>query len=237
MVRGRNEDRFAIVAEHGLGVVADGMGGEAAGDVAAQMAVELVCEPFADLAVPGKENEAPPQGTCLLLLVAAIENANRCIYGVGQQIPGWRGMGTTIACVLVCGERAIVAHVGDTRIHRLRDRSLTALTEDHSVYSELVHLGIANPDRPEECTKSRHVLTRAVGTRATVEVDTRLVDVAPSDTFLITSDGLHGVVSQREITEILLAHPSLDDAVERLIARANNLGGPDNITAVLMRVG
>jgi protein phosphatase len=236
MQRFENQDRFGLFPDIGLAVVADGMGGEAAGDVAAQMAVQLVCEAFSDTDVTWPINGAPQSDGVLAILVAAIERANHCIHRAGEQTPHWRGMGTTIAALLVFGDRAAVAHVGDSRVHRLRERRLTALTEDHSFYCELVRQGLANPDRPDNYARYQHVLTRALGTRPTVEVDRRLVDVAPGDLFLLCSDGLHGVLDPRALAEILIAHTNLDDAVEQLVACANRLGGPDNITAVVARI-
>jgi PPM family protein phosphatase len=227
-VRDENQDRFAILPEIGLAIVADGMGGQAAGEVAAQLAVQFVCESFVD--------DAPNSGAAQSWLVAAIERANHCIYGAAEQIPAYHGMGTTIAALLVHGTRAVVAHVGDSRVHRFRARQLTTLTEDHNLFNELVRHGLANPDLPEEHAKTQHLLTRALGTHATVDVDARLVDVAPGDVFLLSTDGLHGVVGQQALTEILAEHPHLDEAAERLVAQANLLGGPDNITAVLLKI-
>ncbi len=143
-------------------------------------------------------------------------------------------MGTTIAAVLACGDRAALAHVGDSRIYRLRGRRLDLLSEDHSLFNEFVRAGLADPEHPEEF-EQRNVITRAVGVDPAVEVDARLVEVAPGDTFLLCTDGLSGVLEHRELTSILLAHPNLDEAVERLITRANEHGGPDNITALLVR--
>jgi PPM family protein phosphatase len=236
MQRFENQDRFALYPDIGLAVVADGMGGEPAGDVAAQMAVQFVCEPFADDDVTWHLKGAPTKTDALAWLVAAIERANHCIHRAADQHPAWRGMGTTIAALLVHDGHAVVAHVGDSRVHRFRDRQLRALTEDHTVFNALVRHGLADPERRGEQAMSHHVLTRALGTHAAVEVETRLVDVVPGDVFLLSSDGLHGVVDHEELAEILTAHPHLDEAVEQLIARANHLGGPDNITAVAVRI-
>jgi protein phosphatase len=143
-------------------------------------------------------------------------------------------MGTTIAALLVCGQRAVVAHVGDSRVYRLRAPLLELLTEDHSLFNELVRAGTLDPDHPEDFALG-HVITRALGTAPTVEVDARLVQVEPGDTFLLCSDGLHGAVPHREILGILLEHERLDEAAHRLVARANDRGGPDNVTCVLAR--
>jgi protein phosphatase len=235
MARSHNEDRFGMFPEVGLFLVADGMGGAAAGEVAAAMAVNLVCEAFADPDVTWPNTDLAPRSTGRALLVAAIQRANHCIHGASQQKREWGGMGTTIAAVLVCGARMALAHVGDSRVHRLRGGRLETLTEDHSLYNELVRRGIAVPDRPEEF-EHRNIITRSLGVDPTVEVDARWVEVMPGDTFLICSDGLTGVVPPNELATTLLTHPDLDAAVEHLILRANELGGPDNITAVLVRV-
>ena len=153
---------------------------------------------------------------------------------IGQGAPTWKGMGTTIAAELMCGQRAAVAHVGDSRVYRLRGRALDLLTEDHSLFNDCVRARVADPEHPEDFAL-RHVMTRALGTQPAVEVERRLVDVAPGDTLLHCSDGLHGVVPHRELCGILLEHERLDEAVHRLVARANDRGGPDNVTCVLVR--
>jgi protein phosphatase len=234
MQRSHNEDRFGMFPEVGLMVVADGMGGAAAGEVAAKMAVELVCEVFVDADVTWPRGATAHRSSGLPLLVAAIERANHCVHGAMLRTPDWTGMGTTIAAVLACGDRAVLAHVGDSRIYRLRGRRLDLLSEDHSLFNEFVRAGLADPERPEDF-EQRNVITRAVGVEPTVEVDARLVEVAPGDTLLLCTDGLSGVLEHRELASILLAHTNLDEAVEHLIARANDHGGPDNITALLVR--
>ena len=232
-VRPHNEDRFGVYPDAGLFIVADGLGGAAAGEVAARMAVELVCESLIDPDVTW------PRGTTksdagLPLLIDAIQRANHCIHGTAQRNPAWRGMGTTVVALLACGRRAALAHVGDSRIYRLREEHLTQLTEDHSLFNDFVRLGRADPARPE-AFHFHNVITRAVGTHERVEVDARLVEVAPSDTFLLATDGLSGALARDEIEGILVAHADLDEAAERLISAANHHGGPDNITVVLVR--
>jgi protein phosphatase len=127
-----------------------------------------------------------------------------------------------------------LAIANNSRIYRLRGRRLDLLSEDHSLFNEFVRAGLADPERPEDF-EQRNVITRAVGVEPTVEVDARLVEVAPGDTLLLCTDGLSGVLEHRELASILLAHTNLDEAVEHLIARANDHGGPDNITALLVR--
>lgn len=232
-VRPHNEDRFGVYPDAGLFIVADGMGGAAAGEVAARMAVELVCESLIDPDVIWPRGTTK-SGPGLPLLVDAVQRANHCIHSAAQRKPAWSGMGTTVAALLAYGSRAALAHVGDSRIYRLRASRLTQLTEDHSLFNELVRLGRADPSRPDAFLR-HNVITRAVGTHERVEVDARLVEVAPSDTFLLATDGLSGALTRDEIESILVAHANLDEAAERLISAANNRGGPDNITAVLVR--
>ncbi len=229
--RSHNEDRYGTFPDLGLFIVADGMGGAAAGDVAARMAVEVICRAVVEATATGTQ---PPAGRAALTVVTtAIERANQCVNEAAQRVPGCRGMGTTVAAVLARGDLAVLAHVGDSRIYRLRDRHLELLTEDHSLFNDFVRHGLADPDHPERFPH-RNVISRAVGTKPTVEVEARLVEAAPGDALLLCSDGLSGVVPHAELAAALLAHTNPDEAVAALIRRANELGGPDNITAVLV---
>jgi protein phosphatase len=232
--RAHNEDRFGVFPEIGLFIVADGMGGAAAGEVAARMVVELVCEPFVDAEATWPRGTPAPGGSLPARLVAAIQRASLRIHNAALSRPAWQGMGSTVVALLAHGQRAALAHVGDSRIYRLRERRLQLLTEDHSLFNEMVRAGLADPDHPENFAHP-NVITRAVGIEPAVEVDARLVEVMPGDTFLLCSDGLSGVVSAREMVEILGDQPDLDVAAEQLIRRANQHGGPDNITAVALR--
>src|SRR5262249_26289328 len=134
--------------------------------------------------------------------VGAVQRANGCIHGAALHTRSCQGMGTTIAALLALGHRAALAHVGDSRIYRFRGGRLAQLTEDHSLFNAWVRAGRADPEHPEAFLY-RNVITRALGTEATVEVDARLVDVTDGDTFLLCSDGLHGVVPHRELAEML----------------------------------
>ena len=213
------------------------MGGAAAGEVAAQMAVDLVCEAFVDSDMTWPQGQqVPGGGKGLALLEAAIQRANHCIHGASLATRAYQGMGTTIAAVLARGPRAVLAHVGDSRIYRLRGRKLDVMTEDHSLFNELVRAGLADPEHPENFAH-HNMIARALGVEPTVKVDARVVEVVQGDTFLLCSDGLCGVVSQPDMAAILLGHENIDDAAEQLIAVANAEGGPDNITAVLARIG
>jgi protein phosphatase len=234
MVRAHNEDRFGIYAELGLFVVADGMGGHASGEVAAQMAVEHVCKAVADPGAIERSAVTTVRQARTSRLVAAIERANHEVYSESLRRPELGGMGTTIAAVLATGGRAAIAHIGDSRVYRLRGRTLDQLTEDHSLAADLIRMGLLDPQHAHTFER-RNVITRALGTKPSVDVDTRLVDVGIGDTLLLCTDGICGVLSHCELAEILTAAADLDDAVQQLVARANDHGGPDNATAVAIR--
>jgi serine/threonine protein phosphatase PrpC len=236
MHREHNEDRLGIFPDVGLFVVADGMGGAAGGEVAAQMAVDLVAEAFLDPDVSWPLHVGAPTGRGLPLLIAAVRRANHCIHGAAQIDVAHRDMGTTIAALFVRGQRAALAHAGDSRVYRLRGHRLDLMTEDHSYFNAHVQCGKADPDRPEDFP-FRNFITRALGLSQDVDVEGRVVEVQPGDTFLLCSDGLTGVLSHCEIAKILRDFVDLDEAAAQLIACANAGGGPDNITAVLLRVG
>jgi protein phosphatase len=146
-----------------------------------------------------------------------------------------RGMGTTFVGLLLLGRTAVVAHVGDSRAYRLRNGKLERLTRDHSLANHLVERGYLRPEDVATYPR-RNVITRAIGTHDAVEVDARIVDLRPGDTFLLCSDGLHGEVTDAEIADILQQPGLPTSVVGRLIDRAIEAGGNDNVTAVLVRV-
>jgi PPM family protein phosphatase len=235
-VREANEDAFAVVEHLGLFMVADGMGGAAGGEIASRMVIEQVERAVqdreatlpADTLVSGPES-GPGQ------LVTGIRRANREIHQRSCEDPEMRGMGTTFAGLLLLSRGAVIAHVGDSRVYRLRDGQLVQMTRDHSLANHLVERGVLKTEAVSSF-RLRNVITRAVGVRESVEVDARLVDVRRGDAFLLCSDGLHGELGDDEIAAILRepGHPAA--AVGLLIDRANEKGGADNITAVLVRL-
>jgi protein phosphatase len=235
LVRGTNEDSFDVLPHLGLFMVADGMGGAAAGEVASRMAIEQV-----RWAVEDAETTWPTDSSIKgpdswpRRFIAGIHHANRRIRALVEQ--DWRktGMGTTFAGLLVQGHRAVIAHVGDSRVYRLRAGRLEPMTVDHSLVNDLVRFGRMTPDEAASSSR-RHVITRAVGPHERVEVDIRIVDVRPGDAFLLCTDGLHGMVDDEELAAILAELPEPCAAAERMIARANQEGGEDNITAIVVR--
>jgi PPM family protein phosphatase len=215
-----NEDAFLVRPP--LFVVADGMGGAQAGEVASRTLVEV----FGEAADTGELPDA---------LEATVQDANARIHRMAVDDPSLKGMGCTATACYVEGGRLTTAHVGDSRLYRLRDGSFEQLTEDHSLVGGLVRLGRLTPEEAE-IHPQRSVILRAVGVDATVEVDLLHHDLEADDVYLACSDGLTGMVRDEVIAETLEAFPSLDVAAEMLIELANAAGGRDNITVVLFRV-
>jgi serine/threonine protein phosphatase PrpC len=224
LVRSNNEDRFLIAGDLGLALVADGMGGAACGEVAAQMTVDCVAELL---------SHPSPNGT-VSALEAAITEANRRVWLHAKQTHECNGMGTTIVAACWRGERLTIANVGDSRAYMLRDDTLTQLSYDQSLVNELRHnLGLT--DEQIKRYANRNVLTQAIGTAENVTIRVNEVDFVPGDVVILCSDGLHGIVDDEEISEILSQPVQLEQQVMRLIEAAKREGGNDNITIAVIR--
>ena len=236
--RTHNEDNFAIMADFGLFIVADGMGGHASGEVASKLAVETMHDFFTQTADdpertwPYKMDRG--RGYEENRLITGIKLANLRIYETAQREAKKRGMGTTVVGLFTADSGAYVAHVGDSRVYRFRDGKLESLTEDHSLLNDYIKMKRLSP---EEIAAFPHknVIVRALGMKDTVKVDTRFEAPMEGDIYLLCSDGLCGPVSDEEIAEILSNNGDLKVASSRLIERANEHGGPDNVTSVLVR--
>ncbi len=235
-VRAINEDAYAIVPELGFYGVADGVGGEAAGEVASRLAIDTIRKALADpdATLPVGITKRP-SASGLPLLVSAVERANALIRATAHGDRSKRGMSTTFTGALVLGDRIGIAHVGDCRAYRFHRRQLERVTDDHTLVAAYVQAGILKPEDAATSAYS-HVITRALGPDDQVEVDGCLVAAEPGDTFLLCSNGLHGVVPDAAISAVLLAEPDLTRAAARLVEQANDAGGPDNITVVLLRI-
>ncbi|MGH7287934.1 MAG: Stp1/IreP family PP2C-type Ser/Thr phosphatase [Myxococcota bacterium] len=221
-----NEDRFAVVPELGLCLVADGMGGHSAGQVASALAAEAVVASLREVA--GGNASATEK------LRRAIEDANRAIYAASRQRSDYSGMGTTVVALLAEGGRASLAHVGDSRAYRVRDRRIRQLTDDHSIVGELLRRHEISADDARE-HPHRHVLTRALGVRGHVQPDLAELTPEAGDVFVLCSDGLTNHVEDQEIAKLALESPDLEECCEALIELANHRGGEDNTTVVLAR--
>src|SRR5271166_5271664 len=219
--RRANED--SLLARSPLFVVADGMGGAQAGEVASRLAIESF--------QPGIEDASRPE----VALATLAQEANARIHRRSHANAAQAGMGTTLTAVYVGEDDVAIAHVGDSRAYCLRDGELLRLTDDHSLVDELLRQGRLTPEEAVEHPQ-RSVITRALGPEGVVEVDTRSFRARPGDVYLLCSDGLTTMIGEEDIAATLLAHQRLRDAGEALIAAANHAGGRDNITVVLLRL-
>ncbi len=240
--RDHNEDNYLVDPKLHLFVVADGMGGHAAGEVASQVAVHTVCRTVrenADVIERHRDNPESPSARqeILAVLEHAIQTTTSEVYHRAQEDPDKRGMGTTCSCLLLIGTRGFIAHVGDSRIYLLRQGQVHQITEDHSLLNELVRRGKIKREEIETSpyAKYKNAVTRAVGAYETVEADTLDFEILPGDQFLMCSDGLHAYLKDKDIKEILSAD-DVAEAPKDLIALANGGGGHDNITAIVVRV-
>ncbi len=239
--REHNEDNYLVDPTLHLFVVADGMGGHAAGEVASQIAVHEVSRVVRENADVieryAKEHDAQARQEILAVMEHAVQTACASIYHRGQAEAEKRGMGTTTSALLIAGDRGFIAHVGDSRIYLLRQNQVHQLTEDHSLINELVRRGKIKRDEIDTSpySKYKNAVTRAVGAYESVETDTLDFEVLPGDHFLLCSDGLHAYLKDSDVPEIMTAD-DIADAPKTMVALANAGGGHDNITAVVVRV-
>jgi serine/threonine protein phosphatase PrpC len=234
--REANEDAFLRDDEVGLWVVADGMGGHAAGEVASREAIDTIY----GMVRRGKEMLGAPlpfseeKGRAASrMLEGGVQAATYLLYAMAELDRGMAGMGTTISAMMRFGDHLVLGQVGDSRIYRVRANEPQQLTEDHTLIAWQLKQGLITPDEAR-VSRQRNVITRAVGSRDYVQVDTSIWDVAVGDSYLLCSDGLHGYLKLEEIPSILSEGGSL--AVNQLIELANGRGGKDNITALVVEV-
>ncbi len=239
--RTSNEDSFATRADLGLFVVADGMGGHVAGEVASRVAVEAIEAFIVDTAIADKNRTWPfPFDPSLSLeanrLKAAFRLANRRIASAIADSQDLRGMATTASAVLIGKTTASVGHVGDSRVYVLRDGRLSQITDDHSWVEEQVRAGTLTPTAARQ-HPWRNVVTRALSGGEDPEVDVVEVSPAPGERYLLCSDGLFGVVADDRIAAILgRSGTPLETICRDLVDAANEAGGPDNITALVLAI-
>ena len=236
--RQHNEDAMLVDSGLGLYVVADGMGGHAAGEVASARAVEVVKQHVTtnksilkDLA---KDASQANRAAAAALVEVAVQRACNDIYKLATADSTKRGMGTTFVCLLIAGSRGVIGHVGDSRVYLVRAGQCHRLTEDHTLIAAQLKAGTIT--REQAATSSyRNVITRAVGIQESVQVDTLIVDLLPGDTFVLCSDGLHGYLADDEVAP-LVAAVQADALPKRFVDLANERGGKDNITSVVVKV-
>lgn len=238
--REENEDSYCVRPDLGLYIVADGMGGHAAGEVASRLAIDAIEAFIADTKATDAQRTWPfPYDPTLSLdgnrLKAALRLANRRIGHAVERDASLKGMATTAASLLVGPEGITVAHVGDSRVYRSRNGAIEQVTDDHSWVSEQVKAGSLS-EADAKLHPWRNVVTRALAGGEDPEVDVAQVQADRGDVLMICSDGLSGVVPNDACQAIIASSPSLDDACRRLIDAANEAGGPDNITVALLKI-
>jgi protein phosphatase len=239
MVRAHNEDSIGTDATIGLAVLADGMGGYNAGEVASGIAVALITKETREtvLRIPPYESDAEtgePMANRILRNV--ITRANSSIYQAANSQPQYAGMGTTLVVALLCDNYISVAHIGDSRLYRLRGSQLEQLTRDHSLLQEQIDSGMITKEMARR-SQNKNLVTRAVGIEPDVEADVNNFEAAEGDMFLLCSDGLNDMVEDDDIHLTLSTlSANLPLAASQLVQMANDNGGRDNISVILIRV-
>ena len=242
-VRPNNEDNFGYDSRYGIFVLCDGMGGQAAGEVASKMGVDILLDYFRQEGITSRPvtNGQPAAGTdqdispSARALASAIHLANQKIYEVGQQGNGRSGMGATMVAAVVHGHALAIGNVGDSRIYLIRRGEIQQLTQDHSLVMEQVRRGYITPEQAQQ-SELQNVILRALGCEKEVEADVEDLLAMPGDLLLMTSDGLTRHVSDQEILKITTASSTLEQACGALIQAANDRGGDDNITCLLLKI-
>ena len=219
-LRKQNEDAAWFDESRAVFAVADGMGGHLAGEVASRMAIEAVQRMAKDNACPG-----------IAALREAVASAHETILAHAQDHIECAGMGTTLSVLWLGVNYAYIAHVGDSRIYRLREGSLTQITQDHSLVEELVRAGLITREQARTHPR-RNIITRALGTHGENEPDLLVTDVRDGDLFLLCTDGLTGMVADGDIERVLREN-DMETAADRLLALALDAGGRDNVTLIL----
>jgi serine/threonine protein phosphatase PrpC len=238
-VREHNEDAIGSIGEIGLMVLADGMGGYNAGEVASGIAVQIVTDLAADGATREARDSIDPHSGLMrqsIVLRDAIYRSNKIIYQTAQSQTNCEGMGTTIVACMFYDNKISIAHVGDSRAYRLRDGTLDQVTLDHSLLQELVDRGFYSEEEAQRST-NRNYVTRALGVEPTVEVEVHEYEVLPDDIYMLCSDGLCDMVEDDDIhLTISTFSDSLDVVGQQLVDLANDHGGRDNISVMLAQV-
>ncbi|MBJ6363308.1 Stp1/IreP family PP2C-type Ser/Thr phosphatase [Paenibacillus sp. GCM10012307] len=226
-----NEDQAWVGQQDGtiaIAIVADGMGGHQAGDVASQLAVQTFREALAGRELVIDDGEAAHH------VVRAIHQANAVVYDMAAQNEQYHNMGTTVVAAVADKQRAVIAHIGDSRAYKIKNRDITQLTNDHTLVNELAKTGQISAEEAANHPR-RNVLTRALGTDKEVEVDVQTLEWAPGETLLLCSDGLSNMVSEQQMVDTVQAGGlNLDAKAEQLVELALRAGGDDNITVVLL---
>ncbi|MGB7988658.1 MAG: Stp1/IreP family PP2C-type Ser/Thr phosphatase [Candidatus Methylophosphatis roskildensis] len=236
MVRTHNEDAVFVSAASGLAILADGMGGYNAGEVAAGMAASLLSADLEKAFSTRLPQDAGGRSDAHGILEASVARANTAIYEAAQSQPQYAGMGTTLVVARFYDNSVTLVHIGDSRAYRIREGRLEQLTKDHSLLQEQIDSGMITLDEAR-LSQNRNLVTRALGVDPMVQAEIRDYDTLPGDIYLLCSDGLNDMVDDVEITETLssLAHDP-EQAATTLIQKANDHGGRDNVSVVLVKI-
>jgi len=239
MVRSHNEDSIAADAANGLVVLADGMGGYNAGEVASGMATTVITTEMQQLLAKVKPYEVDPESNKIVaarLVREQVLKANAAIYHAAQSQPQYAGMGTTLVVCLFYDDKVLVAHLGDSRLYRMRDGTLKQITRDHSLLQEQIDSGLITPEQAKHA-QHKNLVTKALGIDPTVEPEIREYETLPGDLYLLCSDGLCDMVEDSDISMALEAlGANLKLAAQQLVQMANDNGGKDNVSVILVRV-
>lgn len=234
LMREHNEDSIALDAEVRLAVLADGMGGYNAGEVASAMTTAALIDALRAFLAGGGEYAAPDIEAAMR---DEIMRANRIVFEAAQRDQACEGMGTTVVAALCHGSSITVGHVGDSRMYRLRDGVLEAITRDHSLLQEQMDAGLITAEEAQY-SHNRNLITRAIGVMPDVEPEVHSYAVQDGDTYLMCTDGLYGLVEHEDMQASLMAlRGNLDLCAQQLVQMANDHGGSDNISLILMRIG
>jgi protein phosphatase len=229
--RSNNEDSVAVDEEAALAVLADGMGGYNAGEVASGMATAFI---RAELGRWLTEASASATDTDVRRAMdICVDNANRAIFNAANSNPQYAGMGTTLVMAVFREGRVLLGHIGDSRAYRWRGGRLVQLTRDHSLLQEQIDAGLITPEQAA-VSINKNLVTRAVGVEDMVLLETHLHEIQADDRFLLCSDGLSDMLNDARISDVLRQHDSLEAAANALVASANEAGGKDNIAVVLI---
>jgi PPM family protein phosphatase len=232
LVRQNNEDVWGEIQDYRLYAIADGMGGHRAGEVAAREAINAL---FKELQGPLSHKRHISMQKMRDLLMQAFEKVNAKVYQLSREDDMLKGMGTTLCCVYFHEQGVICAHVGDSRIYRMRTKKLEQLSSDHSLLRELIELGQLSEQQASEFLY-RNIITKAIGTEPTVEPSIYTFDIASGDIYMMCTDGLSDLVPLEEMESIINKEQSIEKAAHKLVLTAKDKGGFDNITVVLMQV-
>ena len=237
LLREHNEDAIASDLSIGLLLLADGMGGYKAGEVASEIAVLMIAAELTEaMQHPSRYKPSFGQLVEAKTLIDAVKKTNATIYQISQHEPQCAGMGTTLVAAIFTSSQMVVGHIGDSRLYRLRGETLLQLTEDHSFVQEQINAGLISLQQAEVSTK-KNLVTRALGVDEAVALELQLFDVEVGDVYLMCSDGLSDLVADDTIAQILLhADGNMTLAANMLIDTANNNGGFDNISVIIAQV-